>query len=1074
MRNLLAATCLTPVILFVATPAAAETVVGTATTAALRTATAANGARDDIRIASAGSVKPTSGTAVTLDSANSVKNEGTIQITDANDATGIIAAAGGSGTITNSGTITIDETYAATDADKDGDLDGPFAQGARRFGIRVATGGDFTGSIVNSGTITIEGNQSAGIAVSDRLVGGLTSSGKIAVLGDQSVGIALNDVTGNVTLTGSIDARGANAVGMAADGNIGGAFVVQGAVSASGYRVNAAGTDVTKLDADDLLQGGPAVRIAGDVAGGILFDAPPRNLSETDKDEDKDGIEDDKEGTAAISSFGAAPAVQIGAAGRDLAIGAVAGTANGGHGIVVNGSIAADGVYKSINATGLAIGGLGGAVTVAGGVTVNGAVAANSNQGNAAAIRIGDRASLGEIKVTGQVGARGGEAEGSTVHGVLIEQGASVGTIRNAGRITAQVAGAKGVAGAIVDRAGTVTLVENSGIITATGVGAGNSVAVDLRANSAGATIRQPVAAANVAAPAITGDVWFGSGDDLFDLADGTMTGTTRFGTGANRLSLSGDAAYAGEVVFDAGADTMALADTARHNGNVDFGGGADSLTLAGTSVFSGALANSAGLAVNVAGGTLDLTNKGAVALSSLTLAQGSSLTVSIDSAAGTNTLYDVAGAASFAQDTKVNLRLSSVAGSEGNYVIVRAGTLTGGGNLTTAGASLPFLYASTLAANPTAGEVSLQIRRKTATELGLTRSQASAYGAVFEQLDADAQMASSFLAVQDGESFRSQLQQLLPEHAGGTFETVTQASRATARFLADPRSPLVDMGGWGFFLQQVAWGSSKSVGDTASYDVTGWGASAGAELTGSPIGNFGVSLAYLLGKDADGGNDNEVSTNQYEIAAYWRNNWDALQAFARVSGAYIQFDGARSFRGTTGTQNVTRETRGDWNGTLFSAAAGVSYEAQFGRLSLRPAVSVDYYRLKEDGYAETGGGAAFDLIVDDRTGDEAAANASVTLGYDLMGGKKGENFFRFEVEGGRRELIGGSLGATTARFEDGDAFTLASVERTSGWLGRLRVLGGNGDFLVGAELSGEEQQSRAAIAGRVTLQFGF
>jgi hypothetical protein len=35
-------------------------------------------------------------------------------------------------------------------------------------------------------------------------------------------------------------------------------------------------------------------------------------------------------------------------------------------------------------------------------------------------------------------------------------------------------------------------------------------------------------------------------------------------------------------------------------------------------------------------------------------------------------------------------------------------------------------------------------------------------------------------------------------------------------------------------------------------------------------------------------------------------------------------------------------------------------------------------------------------------------------------------------------------------------------------------VFGGNGDFLVAGELSGEEQQSRAAIAGRVTVQFGF
>ena len=55
------------------------------------------------------------------------------------------AAAGVTGEIANSGKIIIDETYTPVDIDKDGDLDGPFAQGARRTGIR--TSGAFTGNI---------------------------------------------------------------------------------------------------------------------------------------------------------------------------------------------------------------------------------------------------------------------------------------------------------------------------------------------------------------------------------------------------------------------------------------------------------------------------------------------------------------------------------------------------------------------------------------------------------------------------------------------------------------------------------------------------------------------------------------------------------------------------------------------------------------------------------------------------------------------------------------------------------------------------------------------------------------
>ena len=157
--------------LVIATAASAQTVVDTKRTAAVRTSTIKNGSADNLSIVAAGSVMPTSGAAVTIDSNNSVVNAGTIQITDANGATGILAQAGVSGAITNSGKIVVDESYTPTDTDKDGDLDGPFAQGSARTGIRTA--GAFTGTIVNSGEIAVEGNDSAGIYLGGPLTGTL-------------------------------------------------------------------------------------------------------------------------------------------------------------------------------------------------------------------------------------------------------------------------------------------------------------------------------------------------------------------------------------------------------------------------------------------------------------------------------------------------------------------------------------------------------------------------------------------------------------------------------------------------------------------------------------------------------------------------------------------------------------------------------------------------------------------------------------------------------------------------------------------------------------------------------------
>ncbi len=143
MRNLLACTCLTPVLLaFAVSPARAETTITTKLTNPVRTSTINSGGADDIKIGTAGSVVPTAaGAAVTMDSNHSVKNEGAITINDLNDSTGILANAGTSGTITNSGKIEVVESYTPADGDKDGDNDGAFATGARRFGIRIAPGG---------------------------------------------------------------------------------------------------------------------------------------------------------------------------------------------------------------------------------------------------------------------------------------------------------------------------------------------------------------------------------------------------------------------------------------------------------------------------------------------------------------------------------------------------------------------------------------------------------------------------------------------------------------------------------------------------------------------------------------------------------------------------------------------------------------------------------------------------------------------------------------------------------------------------------------------------------------------
>ena len=1065
-KILLASTCLATI---ASLPVHAETTITTATTTPVRTSTVKAGAPDDVKITSAGSVKPGGGTAVTIDSNHKVVNEGTIEIGNVNGATGIFANAGTVGGITNAATgkIIIDEPYAPTDIDNDGDLDGPYAVGNNRVGI--ATGGAFTGNVVNSGTITIEGNDSAGIRLGGPLTGNFTNEGTISVLGDRALGVGLQNVTGNVRLAGTITAVGQDAVAARLAGNINGALVVQGKLTATGYRYATPPADASKLDADDLLIGGPALSIEGDVTGGIVLAIPPKDTKPDDKDEDKDGIDDDKEGSAAVSSFGSAPALRIGAAGRDVTIGAVAGTGTG-LGLIIDGSVLGNGLYAGKDANAIQIGGLGGNVTIAGGIGIGGAVSAISKDAAATGIRIGNGATTPELRNAGRIDATtGGNVAGAIATAVVIDAGGNVPLIRNSGTIAAKTGGDNGTARGIVDLSGKVALVENSGTISATGALATSdrNIAIDLSANTSGATVKQTVVATGVTAPSIVGDVRFGGGNDVFDIADGSVKGNSFFGAGNNKLALSGDATYAGKANFGGGNDEMTLAGSSKFTGTADFGGGTDKLTIAGTSAFSGRLLNSQGLAVSVSGGTFDVT--GAATIASLAVTDKGVLGVTLDGGTA-GTALQVTGNASFGADSKLALKLTSIDEAEGRHVVMTAGSLTGANNLTASSTLMPFLYKGTLTSNAT--QLIVDVSRKSVTELGLNRSEAGAFNAVIDALSANEKVEGVFLGIVDGGQFRNQLGQMLPEHEGGVFETVTSGSRALSRFLQDPSAPYQDEGKWGYWVNQAIWGTSKSIGDTAGYDVTGWGISLGAEIE-TDVGNFGGSVAYLNGKDGNKANANEVSSNQWEGALHWRLRSGGLIASARAAAAPISLKGTRIFSAEAGADDIEETIRGKWDAKLYSASGSVAYDTKAAGFTIRPTLAVDYYKLKEDGYAETGGNDALNLTVLGRDSDELAVSGTVAIGLEFGGADEYDGWTRFELEGGRRQIVSGMLGATTASFKNGDPFTLTPDDRTSGWVGRFRGTAGNSAFQIGGEISAEEQQSHMAWAFRASLRVG-
>lgn len=1036
-RRWLSAAAIGPLIL-AAGAAQAETVIGDARTGPLATATAASGAPDDLRISSAGSVKPAGGNAVTLNSDNDVAIEGEVAITDASDATALLVEGGRRGDVALSGALRVDESYAAADSDSDGDLDGAFATGSRRYGV-LATGAEaFHGSLVQTaGSITVEGNDSAGILTQSAVDGSIRAGGSISVLGDRSFGLrAAGTVGGDVVTRGGVTVQGAEAVGVAVDQNVGGALILGGPVTVTGYRYTTRPADVSKLDADDLLQGGPAVRVRGSVQGGVLVDAPPADNDADKADEDGDGVADAAETTGLITSYGQAAALQVGGA-EDLVLGTVSGS--GGFGLVINGTVQGVGLYDGVRGLGVELGGQGAAARVTGGIKVGGVVSADGVQAGAVGLHLKSGASATVLANSGTIRGRAVSDAAVDVRAIQIDAGATSSQLTNHGTISAAITGAKGSAAAVVDAAGTLTLVENTGLISAAfapAAGAsveGRAIALDLRANTSGVTVRQSANSVATVVPTLTGDVLFGSGPARMELLAGQMTGALAFGTGADVLTLNGGATYTGALT--------------------DAGGG---------------------LAVTVGDGRLTTTNTGVLALDSLTLGSEAELVLTADPTVGTASRLNVSGQAVVSQGAQIGLAFTSKLTAPASFTLIQAGDLQVTGPLDdTLLTNGPWLYRTSLRVDEGQDQIIADVRRRTADEAGLTAAQAGAYDAVFEAFDRDATVRNALLAKTDAAGFGGLYDQFLPDYSGALFRVIAQAQEATARGIDETEGRLSPSGrrGW---VQEIGVIQRQDLAGAAGFEADGFGLAAGVEGAQTDLGTFGLQTSFLnVNVDEDGAAAAEnLSGSTLSAGAYWRASAGGLQASAGATGGYAWLQGERAVVDLD--QGLSRTATSEWTAILGTAHLALSWTAQAGRYYARPMVRADYVYLREDGRTESGGGEAIDLAIDERTGQQLAAFAGLALGATF--GDADGMLWRPEVTAGYRALTGDGAGATTARFvSGGPAFSLNAPELDDGaMVVRLGVRGLSRHFDLALEGGGELRGDHQAYDARVTARLAF
>ena len=1020
----------------------AETDISTAVTTPIATATAAAGKPDNVSITATGSVKVTSGAAVTLNSNNTVNLDGAVGLVDVNNAVGIAVVGGNTGQVTGLGAIQITESYTATDTNGDGVLDGVFAKGSGRFGIQVTGAQPFHGGIATTGGgITVQGNDSAGISVETAMDGQLQSGGAVLVTGDRSFGIhTMKTVGGAVTVNGAVSVSGFGAVGVAVDDNVGGRLVINQTIIATGYRSTTRPSDtvIAKMTADELLQGGSAVRIQGDVAGGVLIAAPPTTLDSKVPDVNKDGLADASEVAASVLSFGGAPAIIVGANGRAIHLGAL-GTGLP-YGLAIMGTVQGTGVYDNIAATGIQLGGLGGAVKIDGGIYVGGLVASDAAKANSTALRLGAGVVANTILNVGSIRATATSAASSSapvvVRALEIDAGAQSQVLFNSGVIAAAITGATGSATAVQDAAGQLASISNTGVISAAiattdgSTPTGTRIALDLRANTSGVSVLQSLSGVAGSTPSIIGDVLFGTGSAKLNLQGGALVGA------------------------------------------VAFGGGTSSLVLDGGATMVGALTKTGGtLSMDITKGSLAVTNSGVTTLTSLNVGAASTLVMTIDPASGGSTQFNVAGTATIASGAKIGLRFASKLVDPASFTLIKAGTLTAGTIDQSLLGATPYLYQASLRVDTTQNAIFTDVRRKTTTELGLSSAEASAFNAVFGNFDSDPAVRDALLGKTDKAGFTKLYDQLLPDHSGALFQVLSTANGAANRAL-DQGAGRLPTDGYRAWTQEIAVLVSRDAEQSSKYDAAGFGLAGGVETPETGLGILGLTTSFVS-VDVDEkvrSSASSLTGSVFSGGLYWRANGDGVIANVSATGGYAWMKQARVV--TDATAALTRTANSSWSGLTAAIHGDVAYRYDMGPFYAKPQLSADYFVLQEDGRDESGGGTGINLSLSKRTSQELSGFAGVTLGARF-----GDTFsWAPELTVGYRATGGDGAGDTKGHFLAGGATFDIATPKLSGGGAVLRAgLRGQGEYFdMVVEGGGEFHDNYQAYDARVTARWVF
>jgi hypothetical protein len=490
----------------------------------------------------------------------------------------------------------------------------------------------------------------------------------------------------------------------------------------------------------------------------------------------------------------------------------------------------------------------------------------------------------------------------------------------------------------------------------------------------------------DVSAPSLRGDIRFGSddkdltGDNNFTITAGTVQGDIDFGTGADGLFIGNS-----------------MEDDANAEDNID-----NNEYTAPTTVVLGAIKNAAGSGLLITLGSQDsniaaektrlhfvgqegrdLNGDGddsdageeleGLDITTLTLSEKADLRFTINPEFLSGALLDV-GTITLGADATISPFITRLPGLDGNggFETRVVKLLESSSDLNSLSATIddyllaeghPYIYNVALAVDETGAKDSINasFAIKSANELGLNKTEASAWPAVISHFRTSEALEFQLSSISDGDDFAAYYDQLLPQHGDGTMKQLASLSEAATGSVGQHLQIVAaggrrDGDGW---LQQFGdYRKQDATVETDTVSGTSYGLAIGYDAPAGFTNALGVyaQMSFtsvnekpsLLPNGITPGRD-EVKAESFGLGAYMADEIGPLRYELSAAAGSVAFDSFRSVQ----FNGVGDFLSAAWDGTTTSASARLIYPILQDDHLLRVEAGRDFFSLEQDDYTE-------------------------------------------------------------------------------------------------------------------------